>query len=169
MPFTQELGARICELIRDGYTLLAIEELDGMPSAGTIAYWATKKDRDEIFSKEYAAARLAASHLRVDETIEAAKSAHDKDSAAAARAVLDAGKFSAAAWNREQFSERLAVDIRGKVDVEHTHTLAPAWLKGAIAGKVAGAISRSQKSADPQPVVLDNEPAAQQLPKPLTE
>lgn len=113
--FTPELAAQICELIEDGKTIREIEQMDGMPAWPTIRHWIRTK---EDFHTQYARAYELSALSLENQMLEIAKSAHDKDSAAAARVQVDALKWMAGKRNPKAYGDRINMEVTGKLSLE---------------------------------------------------
>lgn len=66
--YTEELAARICARLAEGYSLREVCRDEGMPSEATVRRWALE-DR-EGFSAQYARAREIGYHAMADELLE---------------------------------------------------------------------------------------------------
>lgn len=69
MPYTVEMGNRICEEIALGKSLRAICKPEGMPAASTVCLWLTENPK---FAEQYTRAREAQADYLAEETIEIA-------------------------------------------------------------------------------------------------
>ncbi len=57
--FTPKIGAKICDLLAEGHSLLAISKMDGMKPITTLQGWAWNADwSSEAFVVNYARARF---------------------------------------------------------------------------------------------------------------
>lgn len=72
--FTAEIADRICDLITEGNSLRAIEDMDGMPSKTTILRWVAKHPE---FRDQYARACEARTDAHADEIIAIADDGHN--------------------------------------------------------------------------------------------
>lgn len=68
--YTEEVGAKICERLAEGYTLRAVCEVPGMPPESTIRRWAI--DLDNPFSAQYAHARELGYQRMADDLVDIA-------------------------------------------------------------------------------------------------
>lgn len=64
--YSPEIASSICDLIIEGHSLRAIEEMDGMPSKTTILRWVAKH---EEFRDQYARACEARTDAHADEIL----------------------------------------------------------------------------------------------------
>lgn len=57
VPYSDELGARICAMLTAGYSLSEIATFKGMPSAHAIRHWACWPEKYPVFASAYSRAR----------------------------------------------------------------------------------------------------------------
>lgn len=113
--YTLELAERICARIEAGEPLAAICRDDEMPGVRTVLRWA---DEIEDFADNYTRARAAQGEHLDAEIDRIAKTAVDKDSAAAARVQITALCWRASKQAPKRYGDR--VDLT----VDHTFDLA---------------------------------------------
>ena len=88
--YTEAVAREICWLLMGGDSLQHICEREEMPAKSTVFDWLAKREK---FRRLYQEAREIQAELRFDEIIDIADSAHDKNSALAARVQIDARKW----------------------------------------------------------------------------
>lgn len=115
--YTPELAAKVCEAIRDGWTLSQIEAAEGYPTWTAIKKWL---DTIPSFHGQYARAYELSAFVLENEALDAVRAAKDSDSASAARALLDGIKWSAGKRNPKVYGEKVQHDVSGEVDVRVT-------------------------------------------------
>jgi hypothetical protein len=148
IPYTPELGRRVCAAIAAGYKLTEIARWRGMPAAHILAYWSTRPDRYPDFVEAYRRARRAQGEVWLERLIEIAEGAHDRDTAQAARVKVDVYRWVLSKLHPERYGDRLDLGVSGQVHVLAVAAQAPTWLAEAIAQALAGANSAVQRSAD---------------------
>ena len=111
--YSEEIATRVCDAIVRGETLTNICAAADMPSTVTIWKWTTQYP---AFANAYARARELQAHALWDEALTAARNATDKDSAAAARGVVDAVARLSRALNPRVYGDKLDVTTRKGVD-----------------------------------------------------
>ncbi len=148
--FTAELGEKLCDLLSEGRSVLAISKMDGMPPESTIRGWARKaKWSNEAFVASYAHAReMGADHEfdRIEE-IEQRLEREEIDPHAA-RVLIDSIKWRLSKKLPRIYGERSHLEVSGGLKVESPKDHAPDWLRERLAEQVPTAISASDEDED---------------------
>ncbi len=155
--FTPKLGEKICDLLSQGNSVLAISKTKGMPSEATIRNWGREpKYSDVDFVANYARARDAGAHHEFDRIREIEDQIVSKEiDPHAARVLIDSIKWRLSKMLPRQYGDRQHVELAGGVAApEHTPAIegAPQWIKDRLAAgppsvAAAAAISALDKPA----------------------
>ncbi|OSI34568.1 hypothetical protein [Neisseria dumasiana] len=123
-PKVQE---RICDMLAQGKSMVAICGLEDMPAQSTVYKWLAES---EEFSERYARAREMQADLYADQIIRIADDCEPEAAAVAkAKAQIDARKWLAARLAPKKYGDRLDVSARATVRVE-TRSLADIFTDG---------------------------------------
>lgn len=106
--YSQDLAAKICELVGGGLCLKEICELPGMPGRTTACKWLGLHDD---FANMYARAREERADLIADEIVTIADSEPDPNKA---RVRIDARKWWAAKVNPKKYGDKVSAELTGK-------------------------------------------------------
>lgn len=115
--YTEELAAEICRRISDGESLRRISLEQRMPDKETVRTWLRTNPH---FLARYRVARQESAHSIVEESLDRAREADDRDSAAAAKVFLDASRWAASKLNAPVYGDKL--DLTGGFKHDHRHT-----------------------------------------------
>ncbi len=132
--FTAEVGRKICELLADGHSLLAISKMPGMPKISTLQGWAWNSEwSDESFVGNYTRARALQAHSEFDEMKETEGELRaGKIDPHTARVLLDNIKWRLAKMLPHTYGERSHLEISGGLKVETVKDHAPEWLQNML-------------------------------------
>ncbi len=129
--FTAEVGCKICELLADGHSLLAISKMPGMPKISTLQGWAWNADwSSEAFVVNYARARALQAHREFDELKEVeGELKAGKIDPHTARVLIDSIKWRLAKMLPRVYGERSHIEHSGSLKLETVKDHAPEWLQ----------------------------------------
>ena len=128
--FTAEVGRKICELLADGHSLLAISIMPEMPKISTLQGWAWNADwSDESCVVNYARARALQAHREFDELKDLEKDVKDgKLDPRAGQVVMDAIKWRLSKMLPGVYGERTHIEHSGTIKHETVKDMAPEWM-----------------------------------------
>lgn len=112
--YSPALAEQICARIEAGEPLAAICRDDDMPGVRTVLCWA---DEIEEFAEEYTRARDAQGEHLDAEIDRIAKTAKDKDSAAAARVQITALCWRASKQAPKRYGDRVDLNVEHSFDL----------------------------------------------------
>lgn len=112
--YTEALAKRICKEIASGKSMAKICKMESMPSHQTIRNWLTS--RPDFFER-YQRAREVQFEDMLEEIVEIADSADNKDTSAAARVKIEARLRVLAIQNPARYAERKHVQSTSDVNV----------------------------------------------------
>ena len=129
--FTAEVGCKICELLADGHSLLAISKMPDMPPITTLQGWAWNADwSSEAFVVNYARARALQAHREFDELKEVeGELKAGKIDPHTARVLIDSIKWRLAKMLPRVYGERSHIEHSGSLKLETVKDHAPEWLQ----------------------------------------
>ncbi len=132
--FTAEVGRKICELLADGHSLLAISKMPGMPKISTLQGWAWNADwSDESFVVNYARARALQAHREFDELKEVeGELKAGKIDPHTARVLIDSIKWRLSKMMPSVYGERSHIEHSGTIKHETVKDHAPEWMQDAL-------------------------------------
>ncbi len=139
--FTAEVGRKICELLADGHSLLAISKMPGMPKISTLQGWAWNADwSDESFVVNYARARALQAHREFDELKEVeGELKAGKIDPHTARVLIDSIKWRLAKMLPRVYGERQHIEHSGTIKHETVKDYAPEWMQEMLTKPAAEA------------------------------
>ena len=138
--FTAELGEKICGLLSQGRSVLAISKIDGMPPESTIRRWARDpKYSDQEFVANYARAREMGADHEFDrlEELEDRLEARELDPHAG-RVLIDSIKWRLSKKLPDTYGERTHIEHSGSLQVASVKTHAPAWMQEMLGTGAGG-------------------------------
>lgn len=146
--YSEELAAEICSLMAEGESLRAICALDGMPGLSTVMTWLGDEGKS-TFREQYARAQELRGERYAEKVAEVGEKALAGDvEANAARAAIDAFKWSASKFAPKRFGDKVAVTGADgenlKVDVSHTVSAIAGCLAELAAGKAGGHVGAAE-------------------------
>ena len=106
--YSKEKSKDICQMIESGMTLLAVAELDDMPTISTIYDWI---DNDPEFADNYARARQRQADTFASMVMTEAFSAHD---AQIGRLRIDALKWTASKLAPKKYGDKVEIEQTGQ-------------------------------------------------------
>jgi hypothetical protein len=112
--YTAEIAEAICQRIEAGEPLAAICRDPDMPGVRTVLDWA---DKNEEFAAMYGRARDAQGEHLDAEIDRIAKTAIDKDSAAAARVQITALQWRASKMAPKRYGDRVDLNVEHSFDL----------------------------------------------------
>ncbi len=134
--YTPELGQRICELLAEGMSCLAISKLPGMKPESTIRRWAMEPEKsDPDFVTRYARARVIGAHARFDRLDEITERVLNEEfeKPENARIAIDAMKWQLSKMLPAVYGERSHIEHSGTLKVETVKDHAPEWMVDKLA------------------------------------
>jgi len=136
--FTAEVGRKICELLADGHSLLAISKMPGMPKISTLQGWAWNADwSDESFVVNYARARALQAHREFDELKDLENEVKEGTlDPRAGQVVMDDIKWRLSKMLPGVYGERQHIEHSGSVKHETVKDMAPEWMVERLAAPV---------------------------------
>lgn len=107
--YSDKLAVEICRRISLGELLKNICNDEHLPAYSTVMHWLWSDEYEHFarFRHLYAQARAAQADAFLEEAMNAARTANDKDSAAAARVLADTIKWAAARLNPQKYGDVL--------------------------------------------------------------
>lgn len=112
-PKVQE---RICDMLAQGKSMVAICGLEDMPAQSTVYKWLKE---NEEFSERYARAREMQADLYADQIIQIADDCEpEAGSVSKARLQIEARKWTASKLSPKKYGDRLEVDGGMHVQIE---------------------------------------------------
>jgi hypothetical protein len=105
--YSKEKAKDICQMIESGMTLLAVAELDDMPTISTIYDWI---DNDPEFADNYARARQRQADTFASMVMTEAFNAHD---AQIGRLRIDALKWTASKLAPKKYGDKVEIEQTG--------------------------------------------------------
>lgn len=132
--FTAELGEKICDLLSDGRSVLAISKMDGMPPESTIRGWARKAETSsQAFVASYARAREMGADHEFDRIEEIEKDLIAKEiDPHVARVLIDSIKWRLSKKLPRVYGDRSHIEHSGAVKVETVKDYAPGWMRDQL-------------------------------------
>ncbi len=148
--FTAEVGLKICELLADGHSLLAISKMPWMPRISTLQGWAWHADRSsEAFVVNYARARALQAHSEFDELKEVeGELKAGKIDPHTARVLIDSIKWRLAKMLPRVYGERAHLEVSGGLKVESVKDSAPEWMQERLGELASAPITAAQPARD---------------------
>ncbi len=148
--FTAEVGCKICELLADGHSLLAISKMPGMPKISTLQGWAWNSEwSDESFVGNYTRARALQAHSEFDEMKETeGELKAGKIDPHTARVLLDNIKWRLSKMLPRVYGERAHIEHSGSLKVETVKDHAPEWMQEMLAELAPAAITAGDEDED---------------------
>ncbi len=148
--FTAEVGCKICELLADGHSLLAISKMPGMPKISTLQGWAWNADwSDESFVVNYARARALQAHREFDELKEVeGELKAGKIDPHTARVLIDSIKWRLAKMLPRVYGERAHLEVSGELKIESVKDSAPEWMQARLGELASAPITAAQPARD---------------------
>ncbi len=148
--FTPEIGAKICDLLAEGHSLLAISKLPGMKPITTLQGWAWNADwSSEAFVVNYARARALQAHSEFDELKEVeGELKAGKIDPHTARVLIDSIKWRLAKMLPGTYGERQHIEHSGTIKHETVKDHAPEWMQERLAGLAPAATSSCDEDED---------------------
>ncbi len=139
--FTTEVGCKICELLADGHSLLAISKMPGMPKISTLQGWAWNADwSSEAFVVNYARARALQAHSEFDDLKEVEGELKvGKIDPHTARVLIDCIKWRLSKMLPGVYGDRTHIEHSGSLKVETVKDHAPEWLQNMLTKPAAEA------------------------------
>ena len=137
--FTAEVGRKICELLADGHSLLAISKMPGMPKISTLQGWAWNADwSDESFVVNYARARALQAHREFDELKDLENEVKEGTlDPRAGQVVMDDIKWRLSKMLPQVYGERQHIEHSGTIKHETVKDHAPEWMQERLAAPAA--------------------------------
>ena len=145
--FTAEVGRKICELLADGHSLLAISKMPGMPKISTLQGWAWNADwSDESFVVNYARARALRAHREFDELKDLENEVKEGTlDPRAGQVVMDDIKWRLSKMLPGVYGERQHIEHSGSLKVETVKDHAPEWMQERLAaGEPAAQVDEAE-------------------------
>jgi hypothetical protein len=109
--YTAELATAICTRLAEGESLRGICASDGMPARSTVARWVVEDT--EGFSAQYARAREMQAELLIDEIVEIADEAEDRENAPAIKVRVDTRIWAAGRLRPKVYGPKVALEHTG--------------------------------------------------------
>ncbi len=147
--FTAKLGAKLCDLLSEGRSVLAISKMAGMPPESTIRGWAHKAESSsDAFFASYARAREMGADHEFDKLEEIEADLRDGNiESDVARVLLDSIKWRLAKKMPRLYGDRQHVEHSGEVKMSPKDH-APEWMVERLTGKGTEAPTASDEDED---------------------